>query len=186
MMRIMQSKHALLAAVAMLSMGGICRAEPGDDGDFSLADLADLDVSDIKEIRFETHPQGVYEFEVVNSSLVEDTDGNAAKRFCAVVECKIIAVKAVLEPGVDKEALVGKTQTEKMFIKPGAEPKKVQEAIGRIRAFVSDAGMVSTGKLGNIVANLKGHRFTGKIAHQKDQNDKSVVYARIKLDAKKA
>lgn len=156
-----------------------------ENEEFSLADLADLDVSDIAEIRFETLPQGVYELECIGAQLTEDTDKDNAKRFTAEFEIQILGVKAVLEAGVDKESLVGKKITEKQYINPGKPAEDVQKAIGRIRAFVSDAGMDSSGKLGAIVSNMKNHRFVGKIIHQKDKDDKSRVYAKVKLDAKK-
>jgi hypothetical protein len=156
-----------------------------DVNEASLADLMDLDVSDIAEVRYESIPAGSYVFEITNadfSELVKD-DG---KRFVAEVEMKILEVKAVLEPGVDKESLVGKTHREKMFVNPGAEQDKIAAAIGRIRAFVSDVGMDSSGKLGDIVKNLKGHTFgPAKIVKQKDKDDKSIEYARLKLEPKK-
>ena len=155
------------------------------DGAFSLADLADLDVSDISEIRFEVLPAGVYEWEVTDADLLEDTDKDGAKRFRAEVTLQIIGVKAVLEAGVDKESLVGKKHTEKQYINPGKPQDEVAKQIGRVRAMVSDMGMDSTGKLGDIVRNLKGHRFDSKLVNQKDKTDPSVVYARLKLEAKK-
>lgn len=153
--------------------------------EFSLADLADLDVSEIDEVRFETLNQGTYEFEITEAGLNEGVDKENAKRFDATVTMRVIEVKAVLEAGVDKDSLVGKSHTEKFFINPGKPADEVQKAIGRIRAFVSDVGMDSTGKLGDIVSNLKGHRFRAKIVHQKDKDDKSIVYARLKLEPKK-
>lgn len=155
------------------------------EAEFSLADLADLDVSDIAEMRFETHPQGVYEFEVKSATLDETTNNEGEKRFTAEFELEIIGVKSVLQAGVDKESLIGKTQKEKLWINPGAEPKKVAEAIGRLRAFVADMGCESAGKLGEIITNTKGHVFTAAIVHQKDRDDKSIVYAKVKLTPKK-
>lgn len=152
-----------------------------NDEGFSLADLADLDVSDIKEIRFETLPQGSYEFEIGNADLEEGTDKDGAKRFNAIFPCKIVEVLAVLEPGVDKDSLIDKVQTEKFFINPGVTQDKIEEAIGRIRAFVSDTGNPSDGKLLPMIKNTKGNRFKAKISHQKDKDDKSIVYARIKF-----
>lgn len=153
--------------------------------ELSLADLADIDVSDVEEMRFETLPQGVYEFEVTAADMEEKLNKDEERRFLAAFEYKILAVKSVLEAGVDKEALVGKIHKEALFINPGAEPKAVQEAIGRIRAHITDMGCDSAGKLGDIVRNTKGHIFTSRLVHQKDKNDKTVVYAKLKLEAKK-
>lgn len=158
-------------------------AEEMNEG-FSLADLADIDVSEIEEVRFSTLPAGAYAFEVIEAGLAEDEkDGN--RRFKANVELKVAEVKAVLEQGVDKESLVGKTHSERFFVDPSKPEEDVKKAIGRIRAFVTDVGMESTGKLGDIVANLKGHIFTGKIVKQKNKDDPSIEYARLRLDPPK-
>lgn len=153
-----------------------------EGAEFSLADLIDLDVSDIAEVRFSTLSPGVYEFEVVESGLSEDTDKDGNRRFKAEVQLKVVGVKAVLEANVDKESLVGKLHTEKMFIKPTDPQTDVEKQIGRVRAFVSDVGMESKGKLGDIVANLKGHIFTAPVVSQKDRNDASITYARLRLE----
>lgn len=154
--------------------------------EFSLADLADIDVSEIQEVRFENLPAGVFDLECTNAELGEMRNKDDEKRFTAEFTFKVAAVHAVLESGVDKEALVGKSHTEKLWINPGAEPQKVQDSIGRIRAFVSDAGMDSSGKLGDIVRNMKGHTISkGRITTKKDKEDPSVIYSRLKLDAKK-
>jgi hypothetical protein len=151
---------------------------------FSLADFADVDVSDIEEVRFQTLPAGAFEFEITDADLAED-DKDGERRFKVEVELKILEVKAVLETGVDKESLVGKKRTERFFIKPGDTEENVKHAIGRVRAFVTDVGMDSKGKLGDIVRNLKGHTFAAKIIKQKDRHDRTREYARLQLDAKK-
>lgn len=151
---------------------------------FSLADLADIDVSEIEEVRFQSLPAGSYGFEVTEADLAED-EKDGERRFKADIALKIIEVKAVLEQGVDKESLVGKPHHERFFIDPSKPEDEVKQAIGRIRAFVSDVGMDSSGKLGDIVRNLKGHTFVGKIVKQKDKNDKSIEYARLRLDPAK-
>lgn len=152
-----------------------------NDSGFSLAELADLDVSDIEEVRYVAIPQGSYDFEIVNADFMEDTkDGET--RFKAEVELKIIEAKAILEPGHNPDDFVGKAHTERFFIKPADEQEKVLAAIGRIRAFVTDVGMDSKGKLGDIVRNLKGHTFSAKIVNQRNKDDPSNPYKRLKLE----
>jgi hypothetical protein len=151
---------------------------------FSLADLADVDVSGIEEVRFSSLPAGVYGFEVIESDLHEDEkDGN--RRFYAKFDMRVVEVKAVIDPNADKESIVGKNHGERFFVDPSKTEEEVKAAIGRIRAFITDIGMDSSGKLGDIVRNAKGHVFTGKIVKQKDKDDKSVEYARLRLDPKK-
>ena len=156
---------------------------PADE--FSLADLADIDVSDIEEVRFENLPPGVYEFEVTSAELSEKLNRDQEKRFLASFEFKIMAVKSVLKSGIDKEGLVGKVHKEQLYINPADTPEDVKKAIGRIRAFVADLGCNSEGKLGDIVTNTKGTSFTSKIVEQKDKSDSSIIYARLRLEPAK-
>ena len=151
---------------------------------FSLADLAEIDVSEIAEVRFESIPAGSYGFEITEADLAED-ERDGERRFKAEFVMKIVEVKAVLEQGVDKESLINKSHTERFFIKPSEPQEDVEKSIGRIRAFIADIGMDNKGKLGDIVRAAKGHVFNGKIVKQKDKNDKSVEYARLRLDAPK-
>lgn len=156
-------------------------AETDLEEGWSLADLADVDVTDIEEVRFVDLPAGVFDWEITEADLAED-EKDGERRFKAEVSLKILEVKAVLEPNVDKEALVNKVHTERFFIYPGKSEDEVKKAIGRIRAFVTDVGMDSKGKLGDIVRNLKGHTFTGKIVKQTDKVDKTRSYARLRLE----
>jgi hypothetical protein len=151
---------------------------------YSLADLAEIDVSDIEEVRFSTLPAGGYEFEVTDADLGED-EKDGERRFFARFDMKVVGVKVVLEQGVDKESLVGKSHSERFFVTPSAPEEDVKTSIGRIRAFITDIGQDSSGALGKIVREAKGHVFPGKIVKQKDKHDKSIEYARLKLDPKK-
>lgn len=157
---------------------------PSDAAEFSLADIADIDVSEIAEVRYASLPAGSYGFEVTEADLAED-EKDGERRFKAEFSMKIVEVKAVLERDVDKESLMGKVHTERFFIKPTEPQEDVEKSIGRIRAFVADIGMDNSGKLGDIVRNTKGHVFNGKIVKQKDKLDKSIEYARLKLDPAK-
>ena len=152
---------------------------------FSLADLADLDVSDIDEVRYVKLPAGVYDMEVKQADLHEDSkDGEI--RYKVEFELEIIEVKSTIErtSEEDREKLIGKKHTERFFIKPAEEKDKIEAAIGRIRAFIADMGCNSAGQLGGIVRDTVGHTFTTKIVMQKDRNDKSIEYARLRLDGK--
>lgn len=152
------------------------------DSGFSLADLANIDVSDIEEVRFVDIPAGIFDWEVTQTDLTEDTkDGE--RRFKVEFALKIIEVKSILEPGKDPEQFVNKPHTERFMIYPGKTEEEVKKAIGRVRAFVTDIGLDSAGKLGEIVANAKGHTFTGKITKQKPKDDPSHPgYARLRLE----
>ncbi len=149
--------------------------------DFSLADIAGLDVTEIQEIRFENLPMGVYDFKIVSAGLEEGTNRDDEKRFWAEFKFEVLECKACVDRNVDKDTLVGKTHSEKFYI----VPEKAEEGIGRIRANIADMGCENVGALGDIVKNTEGHVFTGKIKHQPDKTDKSIVYSRLQLEPAK-
>ncbi len=177
--------RALLAgsAMAMLMAADDSGNVSDFEQEFSLADLADLDVSDIEEIRFEIHPMGIYVWKVIRAELLEYTNKDDEKRAKAEFELEILEVKSLINPpvGVTKESLVGKKVVDISYINP------IAEAIGRIRSRVTDMGGNSAGKLGAIIAATAENEliFTAKLIHQKDQNDKSIIRPKIQLEAKK-
>lgn len=149
--------------------------------EFSLADLAGLDVSDIAEIRFEQLPAGIFDFECKESSLGENTNKDGEKYYYWEGKFEVLEVQQLLEQGVDPDKVVGKVHTERKTI----DPSNPTEGIGRIRAFVSDVGLDSAGNLGPVVEQLKGHRFRSKIVKRKNKDDPSIEYANLQLERKK-
>lgn len=160
------------------------------EAEFSLADLADLDVTDVQEIRYESLPAGAYTFRVIKAELSETANKETnEKQFVVEFGFEVVEVKAITERGVDKESLVGKKHTEKRYIVPGP---KAMEGIGYLRAFVSDMGANSEGKLGGIpggepgmLDECVGTEFDAKITKRPDRIDKTISYARLRLDPPK-
>lgn len=155
------------------------------DGGFSLADLANIDLEGIEEVRYDSLPKGVYEFEVTNSAISPDSkDGEP--RYKVEFELTVLEMLSSIEPGVNLETQSGKKQTERFFIYPKKTEEEAAAAIGRIKAFVNDIEADSTGTLGTVVANAKGTRFRARIEHKPDRNDPSTKYARLKLERKQS
>lgn len=166
---------------------GVDGDEGQEVGDFSLADLAGLDVSDIEEIRSERLPVGAYLFRGKKAGLSEMDNRDGEKRYVATVTLEVAEVQAITEKGYKPEDVVGKTHTERFYI----VPEKAQEGIGRIRAFVSDIGLDSAGALGGmteegvppgILDSIVDHIFPAKITAKKQDGE---TYARLKLPPRK-
>lgn len=156
--------------------------------EFSLADLAQLDVSEIAEVRFEQLPAGTYSFRGESVSLEDTTNRDDERRIVATFKMEVTEVKSVLERGVDKDELVGKKHTEKQYI----VPEKAPEGIGLIRAFLGDIGLPNAGPLGGvegcepgILDNFVGHEFSGKIIKQSRKGDPSTKDSRLRIDPPK-
>lgn len=156
--------------------------DPQTEG-FSLADLADVDLTGIEEVRFVALPAGVFDFEITEAEMQEE-DKDGSRRFKITFGLKILECVATLEPGIEKEKLAGKVHTERFYIDPAQTEDDVKKAIGRVRAFITDTGGDSSGKLGPCVTESKGRTFRAQIVKQKDKVDKSIEYARLKLDDK--
>ena len=147
-------------------------------GEFSLANLMDLDISDIEEIRFEQVAQGIYDFIVKNPELSEGTNKDDERIFYFSAKLEVEEVVSVLDQGVDPESVVGKVHNHRQNI----EPADAAMGIGRIRAFATDIGIDSSGTLGEVVERMKDHRFRAKIVHQADKTDPSIKYARLRFE----
>ena len=156
-------------------------SDDSDGGDFSLADLADLDVTEIEEIRFENLPAGAYAFKVAAADLVEKPNRDQEQRFIAEFKMEVVEVKAVVKKGVDPESLIGKSHTEKVYI----VPEKAQEGIGRVRAFIADLGCNNKGQLKAIIDGTVEHIFNGKIVERPNKDDPSSPFASLKLEKRK-
>ena len=158
--------------------------EVSGEEEFSLAALADLDVSEISEVRFENLPAGSYVFEVVESGLNE-TEKDGETMFYAGFDLKVVECKTCLDPDVGRDSLAGKQHHHRQNIDPHPSKSDVaMAAVGRIRAFISDIGMESSGTLGDIVVNAKGHTFPANIKHTPAKNDPDTVYANLRFGKK--
>lgn len=152
-----------------------------DGGAFSLADLSELDISDIEEIRFENLPAGVYGFEVKNAELSEKDNKDGDNRIIATFTLEVVTVESVIARNIEAESLVGKKHTEKNYIVPDQGQQKVAEGVGRLRAFLKDMGCANEGKLADVVAASIGHQFIAPIVERPNPNDRTSPFAQLKL-----
>jgi hypothetical protein len=156
--------------------------------DFSLADLADLDATEIAELRRENLPTGAYRFAVESAVLSEGVDKDNIKRFEVKFVMNVIECTACTERGVDKESLVGKKHTEIKYIKPAT----AQDDIGYLRGWVTDIGCDSTGRLGGVpgaepgfIDGTVGHEFVAQIKVKVgSKTDPTAKFARLVVDPK--
>lgn len=158
---------------------------------FSLADIADLDATEIQEIRFESLPGGTYDFEVSEATLEDYTNKDDDPRVKVTFKFEVIGVQGIVsakakQPGFDQEDLIGKSHTEKLFIVTDEGQKKAVEGVGRVKAFIWDLGCDNVGVFRDIIESTVGHKFTAKILETRNPNDASNPYANLKLDKRPA
>lgn len=161
--------------------------------EFSLADLANLDVTDIAEVRFESLPAGLYTFRGVSAKFEDVVNRDDERRLRLMLKMEVAEVKSVLDRDYKtpeaKEGLLGKVHTETQYIVPDKAP----EGIGLIRSMFSDLGLPNTGALGGVegqpegmVDAFVGHEFPGKIIAQPRKGDPTQKDARLRLEKAKA
>ena len=149
----------------------------------TLAMFADLDLESFAEIRSETLPMGVFGWNVAGFDFdPDDEDGDGNPRAKATFTLEVVETQQLLKPeGIDIPALTGRKHVENFYIKGDDVPA----GVGRIRAFLTDMGVESTGKFLAACEAAVGHKFVAGITHQRDKHDKTRVYARLKLAAAK-
>lgn len=162
--------------------------ETGEEIEFSLADLAELDASEIAEVRFESLPAGLYIFRGESAEFEETTNKDEERRIVLKSKFEVIECKSCLERGVEKEELVGKKHTETQYV----VPEKAAEGLGLIRGWIADLRLPNEGPFGGvpgkpegIVDGIVGYEFQAKIVKRPNKNDPSSPYSSMKLDKPK-
>jgi hypothetical protein len=132
--------------------------------EFSLADIAGLDASEIAEVRFETLPAGVYTFRGLSAVFEDTTNRDEERRIVLVAKMEVAEVHSVIDRDFkteEKQAeLVGKKHTEKFYVVPA----KAGEGLGLIRAFIGDIGLPNEGDFGGVPGATypEGHANAGE------------------------
>jgi hypothetical protein len=132
--------------------------------EFSLADIAGLDASEIAEVRFEVLPAGVYVFRGVNAHFEDTTNRDEERRIVLKAQVEVVEVKSVIHRDFKSEEkraeLIGKKHTEKFYV----VPSKAGEGLGLIRAFIGDIGLPNEGDFGGVPGAVypEGHANAGE------------------------
>jgi hypothetical protein len=167
-------------------------AVENEDQEFSLADIAQLDASDIAEVRFESLPAGVFVFRGESAAFEDTTNRDDERRIVLAVKMEVAEVKSVIDRDYktdeQKATLIGKKHTEKFYV----VPEKAAEGLGLIRAFIGDIGLPNEGPFGGvegsepgIVDGFVGHEFTGKIVQRPRKGDPTVKDSSLRIDKPK-
>lgn len=138
----------------------------------SLTDLADIDIVQVDEIRFEVLPQISGSWKVKECKI--EAIGKDEKAAIIVIAQPIDIVAVVEEEYKDEEKrakLLDKEHREAFFVNEA-------EDVGRFKAFIVDAGVTlpdrQSGeqiKLGSLCNEIVGMEFPGKIVHRFDKTN---------------
>lgn len=152
----------------------------------TLAELAEIDVAQVDEIRFEVLPKMVGEWEITDCKA--EALGKDDKTAIVIV-AKPISIVQVLDDNYkteeDKSKLLEKEHREAFFIKDADD-------VGRFKAFCVDTGQVDMPTkeeakasgvripVSQLMEAIKGVRFPGKIEHRPRKDDPDKVNANLR------
>lgn len=148
--------------------------EMGDES-VSLSDIANLDVSDVKEVRMGILPKLTARFRVTKMELTSRNTKKQGQKPVLAGQFEVVEVHNCLDDEEDVDALVGRKHSEAWFIGVGDPPNPVED-IGRWKAFLTDTGFQAVGKTNQICENVIGHEFIATTQHRKDPNDSDITY----------
>lgn len=130
-----------------------------DSMDFSLADLAGVDMTEIAEVSFEGLPAGLYLFRGIGGKLEKVDNAKEEKRGKIGLEMEVVEVKSITERNQDPEDWVGKKHRENFWI----VPEKPEEGLGIAVRFFRSVGISTEGKPLGGCENDEGEPISGII-----------------------
>jgi len=139
------------------------------DVELSLAQLANIDLSEVKEKRFAPLPRltGVFVVDGEKAPEVAKMGEKAGVAFSCKLE-EVLSLKEMAD-GATPEELLGRVHRETFFLGD-------DEAFGYLVAFLNDIGVGGKGKLSELLMASVGKRFQASIGHRKNPNDTDRPY----------
>lgn len=150
-----------------------------DAMDFSIADLAGVDMTEIAEVSFEGLPAGMYLFRGTEAKLEKVRNAKDEPRGKIGLKMEVIEVKSITERGVEADDWLNKQHRENIWI----VPEKPEEGLGLFAKFFRSIGLATEGPLGGcedadgnqivgVLDTFIDHEFVGKI-HKKPRKGDS-------------
>lgn len=153
--------------------------EVGDET-VSLADIANLDMDGVQEVRFMPLPKMGGVFKCTSMKLdVRDTKKQGKKPVISAT-FEVAGVDYCLDDEIDAESLLGRKHSEAWYLGVGDPPNLVED-IGRWKAFLTDSGFIVVGNTNQICDAFVGHVFKAVIQQRKDPNDSDVIYSSFNM-----
>ena len=147
-----------------------------DGQEVTLADLTGVSLDDVKELRGESFPKGVFIWEVDGEKpphLAVIGEGDKAKG-AAIFRAKCLEVITMDDKEFtgDVNSLVGKVHQETFFL-------TTVESLGYLKAFMKDIGAPYNPNVKDLLAGSAGTRFQAPIGKRKDKDDADKIYTNL-------
>lgn len=145
------------------------------DGDATMAQIAGLGFSKLAEVRSTAFAKGIYGWEIDDAGFeirqATDKETNEqVDKLTVFFKLKCVDIRDILDDKVeDASMFLDKERQETFWI------NKVQEDLGRAKAFIVDSGFQVPPGIGDdfetILKSTIGHRFYGAIKTRPNKND---------------
>jgi len=147
----------------------------GDDQLATLAELAELDISDVDPWRGYTQfPVGMFHWRVQSSDL-STQDTKSGKRAVMSVTLECLAVEALQDKTLNPADYIGEVHQERIMI------FDLDKSVGQMVALMQDAGFQGKGTFLQLMRQFGESKieFKGGIKHRRDKDDPDKVYANL-------
>lgn len=162
---------------SMLELAGV--------GAVSVADIANISMDGIDEVRQTRFPKGIFLWKVHKDSALttrmakdKETQKDVNRAIINIV-CECVGVQAFADPSAEDarpEKWIGKNYFENFWLKP----EDPQEAIGQFKAFAADIGVSGAGySLQTLIDACKDMVFIAKIVHRRNQDDEDNPFVNL-------
>lgn len=157
--------------------------------EFTIAELAGINMSGVKAVRAVRLPSGLYKFVVSDCDFApreyQDKDGSTKKSVAIAVACEVKEIhfafewpaKTRIEDSDVLASLIEKKHYESFFNKAS-----ILDMIGAYKAFLVDIGFTTDGEeveLKELMNRCVGYEFMGMIKWSKNKDDPDMPYINL-------
>jgi hypothetical protein len=140
-----------------------------EEEDFSLATLAQVDMTQVKEASFDGLPVGLYDFTIQTAEYDKDNRNTKDEhRPVFTIKCVVTDANITerLEEGVEQESFIGKVHTERFYLKP----ENVLEGLEFFTKFYRSIGIPDQ-PIDQLLDAMVDFEFKGKITKRPNRLD---------------
>lgn len=153
-----------------------------DDAEFSLADLAGVDLSTVEAYRFQVVPPGKYHWRMIEAELTtkevpldyDDPNSGKVNRPVVHFQLEVQNCLALVDDKLDPANFVGQKHNNDFTI------KDMKKDLGKVVAFLEDIGAEGTGTVLDQINAVHGHEFVSDIQHNVNKNNADFPFVNIR------
>lgn len=149
------------------------QTEDVDLSSISMMDLANASMADVAEVRGQTWPAGIFDWQISGTTENPGENNDGVKQFKLEVEMDCINVVGLTQMGADPSTLAG-GKFKHRITKNIEKPADLYTFLGMVKAFAKDVGIdgVDTMEYGQLREMMIGKQFRAPVRHKVNQRDR--------------